>query len=345
MSCSIVVLPTEGPSLRRFLDFGDSVYRGDAHFRPSPHEKTTKAIEREAFRNKQSLFLAEERGVAVARIIARISPELRNSQGRPYGLIGFFESENRPEACTTLLRRGVDWLRKQGAGTVIGPMDGDTWHRYRINIGPFQEPPFLMEPYNPSYYRDLWENSGFHAVCKYFSKRVDDVSEVLPTMEAHFRSCEGLGYRFRQINMSRFEEELKALFALSCRIFSRNAYYTSIEETDFADLYRPFKSLFDPTLIWFVEDPSGSPIAFGFAIPEFEAAHAVNFKTIGVLPEHRRKGIAGAIAFKIYQRMLEKNLRIANLCLIQEGNPSHELDGGRGKIFREYLLFEHTDHG
>ncbi len=72
------------------------------------------------------------------------------------GLIGFFEAANEPEPVRELLREAASWLRAQGAKQVVGPMDGDTWHRYRVNAGPFDEPPFLLEPVNPPYYRDLW---------------------------------------------------------------------------------------------------------------------------------------------------------------------------------------------
>ena len=63
-------------------------------------------------------------------------------------------------------------------------MDGDTWHRHRLNVGPFDDPPFLLEPYNPPYYPEIWEEAGFQVLARYFSKQVDPAAVV-----AHLRAA------------------------------------------------------------------------------------------------------------------------------------------------------------
>ena len=42
---------------------------------------------------------------------------------------------------------------------------------------------------------------------------------------------------------------------------------------------------------------------------------------------------------RVYQSMVEKEIRKVNLCLIRDGNPSGRLEGGVGKVFRRYVLY------
>jgi hypothetical protein len=108
------------------------------------------------------------------------------------GLIGFFEAMNEPALVQQLLREAAAWLRAQGAQQVIGPMDGDTWHRYRVNAGPFDEPPFLLEPVNPPFYAELW--APFQIVERYSSKRVHDVAGRTARADARARVAARLSH-------------------------------------------------------------------------------------------------------------------------------------------------------
>ena len=59
--------------------------------------------------------------------------------------IGGFHCESA-EAGAALLRRACDMLAGEGFGAMLGPMDGDTWHTYRVVTWSDGSPPFLLEP-------------------------------------------------------------------------------------------------------------------------------------------------------------------------------------------------------
>src|SRR5687768_290557 len=80
----------------------------------------------------QRVYVTFDGDRPMARVVARVSAQLRDSDGKPFGMLGFFEAENRQDGADALFREATAWLREQGAGRVIGPMDGDTWHRYRV---------------------------------------------------------------------------------------------------------------------------------------------------------------------------------------------------------------------
>jgi GNAT superfamily N-acetyltransferase len=320
------------------------------------------SLSRPEFSGAQRILVARDDGRPVARLVARRSPSLRDEAGKPYGLLGFFEAvSGHPEAVARLFAEAVAWLRDTGAGPIVGPMDGDTWHRYRLNVGPFGDPPFLSEPYNPPYYQRLWEENGFAVLSRYYSKRVD-AGEVVSHLEARHRAALDAGYRLRPLDLLRLPEELRLLYALSRRIFAKSFLYTEIPEEEFLALYDGLGSLLDPELVWFARSPGGEDVGFLFAYPDrFRAVAAmrgrrglgaklrfllyrhrvpaVDFKTLGVLPEHRRSGVAAALFYQGHAKAIEKGWGAANHCLFREGNPSGELDGGAGHTLRTYHLY------
>lgn len=327
-------------------------------------DSLTGSLLREAFSGRQRLFQAvTNAGTVVGQVVARLSAELKCSPETSLGTLGFFASLNYPQLIGEMLSEATRWLENQGATCVVGPMDGDTWHSYRLNNGPFDEVPFLMEPTNPPWYENLWAAAGFTELQKYFSKVVHDVEGACRSTEASLQKARQAGYRFRALDLDRFDEELATIHQISCRSFADNFLYSDISESRFLDLYRPAKVVADPRLILFAEQPDGLPVGFLFNVVDYYhavksmrggqgwlaklrflvnrgRASAVNFKSIGVLPDHRRKSLAGALMHLGYKATLETGFQRANLCLIREGNASDRLDGGHGKILRRYTLYQ-----
>ena len=344
-------------NLETFLGLASEVYP------VAPTRKDVLAsLFRPDFSGAQRAWVALDGGRPVARIVARRSPTLQDESGLPYGMLGFFEALPGSEtAVAQLFEESIAWLRKTGAGAVIGPMDGDTWHKHRLNVGPWDDPPFLLEPWNPPYYPALWESHGFTVLERYLSKRVE-AGLVADFLEPKRQAALAAGYRLRRLDPARFREELRTIYSISVRIFARNFLYTDIPEEEFFALYAGARSLLDPDLVWFAQSPSGEDVGFLFAFPDrFRAvaamrgrrdplallrfflhrneADAVNMKTVGVLPEHRRAGLAAALMGQGHRMAREKGYRFANHCLFREGNPSGEMDGGTGRVMRKYHLY------
>ncbi len=350
-------------ALAAFLDLPDAVYHGDPRYSATPRGDVLASLWRPEFAGAQRGLVAFEGDEPVARLVARRSPALADATCRPYGLLGLFEAlDGYPEAVARLFSGSIAWLREMGAGPIVGPMDGDTWHRYRLNVGPWDDPPFLLEPYNPPWYEPLWMANGFEVLERYFSKRIDPATVVAHLAE-RARDALASGYRLRPLDPARFRSELGAIYRLSRQIFAGNFLYTEISEAEFVQLYAGARSLLDPGLVLFARSPEGEDIGFLFAYPDrFRAVaamrgernlfarlrflrhrrevDAVDFKTLGVLPGHRRSGVAAALFHEGHRRAVEKGYAQANHCLYKEGNPSGDLDGGAGRVMREYRLYE-----
>jgi GNAT superfamily N-acetyltransferase len=345
-------------ALDLFLSLPGEVYRDDPNYNTTPRREVLASLFRPDFARRQRAWVTDG-----ARLVARISPALRDGSGKPYGMIGFFEALDTLEggAASRLFAAAVAWLREAGAGEILGPMDGDTWHKHRLNAGPYADPPFLLEPYNPPSYPALWEANGFEVLESYASTRVDTVA-VVAGLEGKHQAAEEAGYRLRRFDPARFREELGRIYRMSRVLFAGNFLYTEITEEAFFALYAGARSLLDPDLIWFAQAPGGGDAGFLFAFPDrFRAvaamrgrrgplailrfflhrneAEAVNFKTLGVMPGHRRAGLASALMWQGHRIALDKGYRAANHCLFREGNPSGELDAGSARVMRRYHLY------
>ena len=328
--------------LAELLALPAAVYRGDPCYRPSPNEEVLAGVQRPEFQGAQRTLVALDGDRTVARLVARRSPALRDGRegsGRPYGLLGFFEAmDGQDAAVEQLFGVGIAWLRDAGCGPIVGPMDGDTWHRYRLSLGPFDDPPFLLEPYNPPYYERLWTANGFAPLERYVSKRVA-AAAVVAHLEPRREAALAAGYRLRPLDLPRFRDELRTIYDLSRRIFARNFLYTEIAEEELYAMYAGVRALLDPELVWFARSPAGEDVGFLFAYPD-RPAGVVDFKTLGVLPEHRRTGVAALLFHEGHRQALAKGYAQANHCLIKEGNPSGDLDGGAGRVMRRYGLYQ-----
>lgn len=346
-----------------FLEVADRVYRQDRRWCKPPVEKVLAELLRPGFQRR--LLLVREGKTIRGRVAALVSPDQLDTNGRPRGMLGYFEAQNHPEAAQALLQAGVDWLRQQGCSQIIGPLNGDTWHSYRFNVGPWDEPPFLMEPYNPPYYPALWEAAGFEVIEDYHSLRLDDVAKARQRFAPLHRRLSTKGYTLRRLNLDALDAELDLLYDLSTEIFADNFLYSPITRDAFKQLYDGAQPLLDPDVIWFALTPEGRPVGFVFCLRDLAAsltamrgkrhllaklrfllkrrqAKAINIKTLGVLPDYQRTGVVGMLIWQVYDRMLAAGFQRANLCLIRDGNASTRMDGGFGQVMRRYRLYHYA---
>jgi GNAT superfamily N-acetyltransferase len=336
----VVDASAEGSAHRdAFHSLATEAYGGQPAGTSPARDGVDRGIARPEFADRQAVLVALDGDVPVARLVARDSPQLRDERGRPMGSLGFFEALDRQDAADAVFRAGTEWLRARGIARIVGPMDGDTWHRYRVNVGPFERPPFPLEPWNPPYYRTLWETAGFQPLESYSSKWIDDVGRLLPGLAAGVERSSSRGVRIRGLDPARLEAELSVVHEISSEIFREALLYTPISREEFLAMYRGVERMLDPDLVVFATAPDGREVGFVFAYAD-AAQRAVHYKTIGVLAEWRRAAVAAALSHHVYSKALAKGLPAGNHALMRDDNRSQALDQGRGDVFRRYVLYE-----
>jgi len=360
---NVISLKQDDPQWQAFYDLPDSIYQGDPNYIKPSLTAVKTSVNRPEFQGHQLPLIAVGGNQVLARMVVRRAQDLHGYAPDTIGLISFFEAKDNYPAVEALFHKAIAWLKDKKIHHLIGPMDGDTWHKYRFNVGPFDRPPFMMEPYNPPYYGTFWERFGFRVLAKYFSKHVNSKT-VVPLMEKYYRRAEQNGFTFRSFHVKQFENELKILYDLSCQNFAGNYFYTPILLDDFCGLYVEAKAIIDKRLVWFCQDKEGEYCGFIFSFPDYflalqsmhgqhglvsklkfvvnrRKAATLNIKTIGVTPRYRGRGLSQALMYKAYFEGSQMGLHQANLCLIHEENVSAKLDAGQGRITRNYHLYEY----
>lgn len=279
------------------------------------------------------------------------------------GTIGNFHALEKPDAVRALLEAAVQWLEQCGAQRILAPMDGDTWHSYRFNTGPYTAPPFVKEPWNPSYYPALIEAVGF-TIAETYESYTADSAKAAANQQKFYARCAKQGYSFEPITAWNYKKMLPVIYRLSLRIFPDNVLYTPISEDEFIRMYLPAKPLMQTGLSWLALDPKSNPAGYAFTFPDYaDAMRAMKgksnlpakicflanrkkaartcLKTLGVIPENRRSGLTAALTYLCYKNSAALGYRETLMCLMHSSNDSRRFGGGADQPFRTYALYEY----
>ena len=332
--------------LERFLAWPRQHYAGDPNWLPNPGEAGLLAAGAHpgaVWRN----FLILQGDSIRGRVTALANPHLCDEHGRPYAQLGFFECVDDLPAARLLLDTAAAWLSAKvpQARTLLAPIDFDTWHAYRLRTTGFDQPTFLMEPYNPPYYPALFTALGFEPRLRYVTKTVDDLSALRTAWQPYHQKAISQGYTFRSFNPAARESQLGLIYRLSLAAFHDNRLFAEISEDEFRALYGGLAGSVDPELLFFVLDPSGEPAGISFSVRDHAEPATVNFKTYGVLPRLHGSGVGAALACESYGRFQAKGFVRVNHCLMRAGNRADAFDRGLAQVTREYAIYQRSLHG
>lgn len=263
--------------------------------------------------------------------------------GERLGVIGHYAARDRA-ASTELLARACGALADAGCTLAIGPMDGNTWRRYRFITERGEAPPFFLEPDNPDDWPTHWTASGFAPIATFTSAANDDLSVEDMRSEAARDSLRDAHVSLRTFDHSRADEELRRIFSLSLTAFSRNFLYTPISEPEFMAGNRALLPYVRPELVLMAER-AGDLVGFMFALPDMlqvrrgEAIDTVVLKTMAVDPSCRGLGLGGVLMDDVQRTARALGFRRAIHALMHESNKSRTLSDRYARTIRRYTLF------
>lgn len=282
------------------------------------------------------------RPVAKAALWWRDTPVI---DGAGIGTIGDFEAEDTA-AAAVLLGCAAKLLRDRGCRIAVGPMNGNTWRRHRFVIESNGRGSFLLEPRNPAEHPGWWEQAGFSVLSRYSSSLIPlDGTEVIPPAVKVRLAMSGVVVR--KLDASRYEEELRLIYAVSLKSFANNFLYTALEEDAFLHAYLKVRDHVDADLVRIAER-EGVPCGFVFGIPDLEAAArgekpALIVKTLAVDPHARCAGLGSLLVDELHRVGREKGFSEAIHALQHESNTSLKITGRHhGEAIRRYALFSRT---
>jgi GNAT superfamily N-acetyltransferase len=223
-------------------------------------------------------------------------------------------------------------------------MDGNTWRRYRLITERGQEPPFFLEPDNPDDWPDHFRSAGFSPLARYVSALNDDLSVADPRVPEATKRLNADAVQIRPIDLSRFEDELKAVHELSVEAFADNFLYTPITQQEFLSMYAPVRPHLRSQLILLAEKDSRL-IGFMFGVPDVMQAKrgqpitTAIAKSMAVRPGRSGAGLGSVLMDSFQQEARSLGFTRVIHALMHEDNRSLKISARFGKPIRQYTLF------
>lgn len=250
--------------------------------------------------------------------------------GAPAATIGQFRAESA-EAGAELLALACDRLRELGCKAVLAPMNGDTWHSYRVVLESDGSPPFALEPVSGPHDLAALRMARFAVLEEYVSARAEvpavgspppDIPGIVVT------SWDGTG-------ASRLVGQLHAYAAGS---FSDKLFFKPLNEQGFRALYEPLLAMLDPRLVLFAHDIDGRLVGFLFGLPDLaqgERPTQVILKTYAAT----RAGAGYLLAWHFHERARELGYTHVVHALMHSANTSRKSSRRfAGVDFRRYAV-------
>jgi GNAT superfamily N-acetyltransferase len=317
-------------------------------------------------------ILRDNRGRTAGRVAAFYTRKIANTDQKPVGGMGFFECINNHQAAAMLFDACREWLEDNGMTAMEGPEnfgERDRW--WGLLVDGFLPPNYCM-PYNPQYYRGLFEDYGFKNYFEqytYYTPVTDRKLNKVIRIKAE-RIFNNPDYSFRYMKKRESRQIARNFMIVYNKGWAFFPGVKTISEKHAWHLLRSFSTINDERLIWFgfYRD---EPVCFFIMLPEVNQIirhlngklntagklkflwyrHVKNELTkafgliFGIVPEHQRKGVEGALIMSFVRMALQKDFPYRELEFnwIGDFNPSmmHLLDQIGASIIKTHITYRY----
>jgi GNAT superfamily N-acetyltransferase len=369
---SLVVKAIQTPQERRlFVELPWSLYKDDPNWIPpllSDMHATLDPQKNALLRLGPSTFFLAIKGQRPAgRIGCGMDLRLNAAKGNKMGYITLFESVNDYRVTADLFDHATGWLKEQGATTVTGPQSPSNGDDYRgLLIDGFDQPPVLLNSYNPRYYSNFMEEYGFK---KQFDRYAYyyDISDG-PTE----RLTRGVALAQKRYGFTVRKIDLKNL------VRERAVIKKVLEDSmpDWPDMIPPsdeeliaeinkLRQLALPDLVLFIEGKDGDCLGFAVALPDYNQVlkhlngrlfptgflkylwykrkiTGVRMFVLFVTPKGRRRGVSAALYYHTMLNARKLGFTHGEGSTIHEFNRRMNIDAQKagGKLYKTYRIYQ-----
>ncbi len=288
--------------------------------------------------------LVDGNGTAKARCSLwwKATPRYPNER---VGLIGHYAAGNERSA-RTLLDTVLEELKRRGCTLAIGPMDGNTWEKYRFVTEIGDEPPFLLEPQNPPQWPQHFIAQGFHAFTRYHSSICEDLTDPDGFVAKFEQRLQRRGsIRIRRFDLNNAEADLQAIHAISLECFQRNFLHSPIPAQAFLQQSRKLLPFVDPRFFLLAED-EGCLAAYVFCVPNLlqknngHAPDTLVLKTLAASARSRHVGLGSLLLARVHAAAAEHRYRrVIHALIHDENNSTRTSQRNKSRPFRAYTLY------
>ncbi|HTW11012.1 MAG TPA: hypothetical protein VME46_26160 [Acidimicrobiales bacterium] len=282
------------------------------------------------------LWTAYQASRRVGRIGACIDTLFNQRQGEAWAWVGFFESVDDEEVARSLFDVALDWSRRQGARTAVGPANFTTNDELGLLVEGFGTPAVILTLENPPYYEKLWLAGGWDQVMDLYGYQF--LRDTTALSERQRRTLERLreraGVKVRELRMDDFEADVGRFFKLYNEIWQQNWGFVPMPEAEVRHLAKQLKPLINPR--WaFALERAGDPVAVCLAVPDanqlmlkvrsgrliptgwatlllgVKKLKHVRVVVLGVRPDVQSAGLGPMLYAEIVNRLYDDGLEVA----------------------------------
>ena len=220
------------------------------------------------------LFLATRGGRDVGRISAqidRLTPQ--PTPGRLDGHFGMIAAEDDAAVFQILFRTAEDWLRARGRTHIVGPFNLSINEEVGLLVDGFDTPPMILMGHDPAYAGKRVEEQGYVKAKDVFAYIADETGDIPEIARRRVKRGLPSGVVLRQLDMSRYDEEVETLTDILNDAWKDNWGFTPTTEAETRQLAKALKAVIDKRLTWFAEI-DGEPAGFLVFLPNVNEAIA-----------------------------------------------------------------------
>lgn len=313
---------------RRFVDLPYLVYKRDANWIAPMRSSMFRAVNtrRNPLHKEASIvhFVAlNPQGQCIGRIAGVIHPAYVDKFA-PRAFFGFFETVDDADVARGLLATVEHWAAERGMKMLAGPYSYISSQDVGMLTHGFEQPPALLQPYNPPYYPKLLETCGYKPAFEMQSFTVDRkhhghlVGQLVARGDAVLRSN---NLNVRSADPGKYDQELELLRRLYNRSFAYHPESVALGREVFEYQADELRTIIDPALVRIIEQ-SCEPIGFVVLIPNLnevlapyrgrltvglvlrwrsllKSIKSVVSLMVGVVPEFVGKGVGRLISAEV----------------------------------------------
>jgi GNAT superfamily N-acetyltransferase len=346
----VEVCPVRGRrEVAQFIDLPRRVYAGEPLWVQPLVSEQRRTLDRRRnpfFEHAEAeYFLARRRGEAIGRVCAHVDHRLNEHGRNQWGLWGFFECRDDPEAAHALLAAAEGWLRARGRDRMVGPMDFTTHGPCGLLVEGHELPPQILEPWQHRYYRGLVEGYGMVKAMDTlkWEQRFSDRERLSPALVALADRLEReRGVRIRRLDPSRLVDEVRRFVHVYNSAWSANWGFVPLTDREVRRYARDLSPILDPDWALLAER-DGETVGVALALPDYNRvlrrlhgrllpwgwARALRERrridelrvlALGVVPEHRHTGVAAGLYLELFRAAARSRMRRAEAGWILETN-------------------------
>jgi GNAT superfamily N-acetyltransferase len=369
-AADLAVLPVRTRGDRqRFLRFPWRIYGRTSPWVPPLLSELAELLDpgRHPFHRhaRMELFLARRGEEVVGRIAAIVNQAHLDAHRDGVGFFGFFEAVNDPAVAAALLDAAADWLAARGLRTLRGPMNPSINDEVGLLLDDFAGRPVFMMPYTPPYYVTLLEQNGLVRVRElyaYLATRAHHPTARQERLAEHLQRRHAITIRNGRLKEA--EREAAVIESIYNRAWDDLWGSVPLTHAEVVYLTRKLRPLIDERLV-LIAAVNGEPAGFALAVPDFNEVLAhldgrlgpvgllkalyyrrrirrLRLMALGVVREHRRKGIETLLAQEILRRGIAAGYEEMEISWVLEDNgPANNLLRNIGvPRYRTYGIFE-----